>query len=113
MNEREKMQCAGRAKILKALAHPSRVYIVQKLGEKPYCVCELSEMIGADMSTVSKHLSLLKEAGVVTSEKSKQTVYYRLAAPCVIEFLSCLENVIRRTVEQEYAYALEQHDPIS
>jgi ArsR family transcriptional regulator len=108
MNEREKMRCAGRAKIVKALAHPTRVFIVEKLNEKPHCVCELSEMIGADMSTVSRHLSLLKEAGVVTSEKSKQTVHYRLAAPCVIEFFNCLENVIRHTVEHEYAYLLEK-----
>lgn len=113
MNEREKMQCGARAKLLKALAHPSRVYIVQKLSEKPYCVCELTDMIGADMSTVSKHLSLLKEAGIVASEKKKQTVYYRLAAPCVIGFLDCLEKVIRHTVEQEYAYVLEEQEPVS
>ena len=107
------MRCEARAKLLKALAHPSRVYIVQKLNEKPYCVCELTEMIGADMSTISKHLSVLKEAGIVTSEKKKQTVYYQLAAPCVIGFLGCLEKVIRHTVEHEYAYVFDERESVT
>lgn len=108
MNVREKMQCGARARILKALAHPSRMYIIQKLGEKPYCVHELTDMIGADASTVSRHLSVLKNAGIVVSDKKRQTVYYILAAPCILNFLDCIEKVIRQTLRQEYAYLLEK-----
>jgi DNA-binding transcriptional ArsR family regulator len=55
----------ARARIMKALAHPSRLFIVDELSRGERCVCELTEMIGADVSTVSKHLALLKNAGIV------------------------------------------------
>jgi len=51
----------ARARIFKAMAHPTRLFIVDELaqaGER--CVCELTEMIGVDMSTVSRHLAVLK-----------------------------------------------------
>ncbi|MFO7877386.1 MAG: metalloregulator ArsR/SmtB family transcription factor, partial [Desulfovermiculus sp.] len=53
----------SRARIMKALGHPSRLFIVDELSRQDRCVCELTEMIGADISTVSKHLSILREAG--------------------------------------------------
>ena len=46
MNANEKIRSEGRARILKALAHPTRIFIVDKLAEKPYCVCELTGMVG-------------------------------------------------------------------
>ena len=56
----------ARAKIVKAMAHPTRLFIVDELSRRgERCVCDLTEMIGADISTVSKHLSLLKAAGIV------------------------------------------------
>lgn len=83
-----------RAKILKALAHPSRLMMVEELAEGEKCVCELREMVGADMSTVSKHLSVLKNAGLVEHEKRGLQVYYRLKVPCITSFFGCIEAVI-------------------
>ncbi|MDD4310313.1 MAG: metalloregulator ArsR/SmtB family transcription factor, partial [Candidatus Cloacimonetes bacterium] len=51
------------AVILKAMSHSTRLFILDALKEKEHCVCELQELIGSDMSTVSKHLSILKNAG--------------------------------------------------
>jgi len=83
-----------RARIIKAMAHPSRLFIVDRLSKRDYCVNELAEMIGVDISTVSKHLSVLKNAGLVRDEKEGQKVFYRLSVPCVLNFFSCVEAVI-------------------
>lgn len=82
-----------RTKVVKALAHPSRLAMVDALASGERCVCELQELVGADMSTVSKHLSLLKNAGVVLSEKRGQQVWYRLRVPCLLSFFSCVDAV--------------------
>ena len=103
MNETERLRSEGRARILKALAHPSRIFIVDKLSEKPYCVCELTEMIGADTSTVSKHLSILKGAGIISDRKQGTTVYYSLEAPCLLRFISCVEQVIEQNIHKQLA----------
>jgi ArsR family transcriptional regulator len=83
-----------RARILKALAHPSRLLMVETLAKGEHCVCELQALVGADMSTVSKHLSVLKEAGLVQDDKRGLQVYYRLLSPCVLNFFECVESVI-------------------
>jgi DNA-binding transcriptional ArsR family regulator len=84
-----------RAAIMKALAHPTRLLIVEQLGRRETCVCELAAMAGADMSTVSKHLSLLKAAGIVEDDKRGLQVFYRLRCPCVLKFFDCIEGVLR------------------
>ncbi len=84
----------ARAKVLKAMAHPSRLFIIEELEKGERCVCELTEMIGADISTVSKHLSVLKKAGIVIDEKRGNQVFYRLRVPCIISFFGCVEKVL-------------------
>jgi DNA-binding transcriptional ArsR family regulator len=86
----------ARADILKALAHPTRVFIVEELGRGERCVCELRDMIGADMSTVSKHLSLLRAVGLVTDEKRGTQVFYRLECPCILNLFACVEQAARQ-----------------
>ena len=103
MTENEKLRSTERARILKALAHPSRVFIVEKLSEKSYCVCELTEMIGADTSTVSKHLSVLKNAGIIDDEKQGTSVYYSLRCGCIMQFIGCIEQVIKMNLEKQTA----------
>ena len=86
----------------KALAHPSRLLIVEELAQKERCVCELTEMIGADMSTVSKHLSVLKGAGIIQDENRGLQVYYRLKMPCVLRFFDCVGEVIETNVKEQW-----------
>lgn len=103
MDEQTKRRSTERARILKAIAHPSRIFIVEKLSEKPYCVCELTEMIGADTSTVSKHLSILKNAGIIDDEKRGTSVYYSLRCQCIMKFIGCIEQVIKMNLEKQTA----------
>lgn len=84
-----------RARVIKAMAHPSRLFIIEELAKKEYCVRELTDMIGSDVSTVSKHLSVLREAGIVMDEKRGLQVYYSLKMPCILNFFGCVENVLK------------------
>lgn len=79
----------AQAEIFKALGHPSRLLMVEELTRGERCVCELQALVGSDVSTVSKHLSILKGAGVVRDEKRGVNVYYSLALGCVRSFLEC------------------------
>ncbi|MBD3297799.1 MAG: metalloregulator ArsR/SmtB family transcription factor [candidate division Zixibacteria bacterium] len=83
-----------RARILKALAHPTRLFIVDELSRGERCVCELTDLVGDDMSTVSRHLTVLRDAGILESEKRGLQVWYRLKVPCVLNFFGCLEAVM-------------------
>jgi ArsR family transcriptional regulator len=96
MDAKTQAKYEARAKIVKAMAHPARLLIVDELskcGER--CVCELTEMVGTDMSTVSRHLAQLKQAGLVEDEKRGQMVFYRLRVKCVLDFFDCIESVIK------------------
>jgi len=101
MDDQTKARFEARAKIMKAMAHPSRLFILEELSKGERCVCELTEMIGADTSTVSKHLSILKNAGIVDTDKRGTQVYYRLVTPCVLNFFGCVETVLRGNVENQ------------
>lgn len=101
MNKNIRDRYETRARIMKALGHPTRLFIVDELNKQDRCVCELTEMIGADISTVSKHLSILREAGIVDYEKRGTQMHYRLAAPCVLGFFRCLEDMVRTNVQRQ------------
>lgn len=95
MDVKTKAKFEARARIIKALAHPTRLFIVDEIAKGERCVCELTSMIGADISTVSKHLSVLKQAGLVVDEKRGLMVYYRLKTPCLTGLFDCVEGVMR------------------
>lgn len=80
--------------MFKALAHPIRIFFLEKLKEKPWCVCMLAAEAGIPKSAASKHLSQLKEAGLVDDEKKGTQVEYTLTAPCVLEMASCAEGTV-------------------
>jgi DNA-binding transcriptional ArsR family regulator len=87
-------QMEARATVMKALAHPTRLFIVDELSRGERCVCDLTEKVGADVSTVSKHLSVLKSAGIVLDDKRGVQVFYRLRVPCILNFFGCVEAVL-------------------
>jgi len=84
-----------RAAVIKALAHPSRLMIADALAAGERNVGELTTLVGADVSTVSKHLALLKNVGLVDADKRGQAVYYRLHCGCFAEFLGCVDAIAR------------------
>ena len=103
MLQKKQSTLNARAKVLKAMAHPSRLFMIEELEKGERCVCELTEMIGADISTVSKHLSLLKQAGIVIDEKRGNQVFYRLRVPCIINFFGCVEKVLESQSQDQAA----------
>ena len=103
MDVDKKRHLDARARVLKAMAHPSRLFIIEELEKEERCVCDLTEMIGADMSTVSKHLSVLKQAGIVTDDKRGNQVFYRLRVPCILNFFGCVESVLESQAEEHAA----------
>lgn len=86
-------QLDRRVSVIKALAHPSRLTIAEALQAGPVCVGDLEKRIGADMSTVSKHLSLMRNAGLVTCERRGVQVFYRLTCVCLPDFLRCIDEL--------------------
>jgi ArsR family transcriptional regulator len=65
-------------KVMKALSDPNRVKIIKMLQQRFLCVCEMKAALNIAQPTVSKHLKLLEDAGLVTSEKDGLWVNYRL-----------------------------------
>ncbi len=101
MDEKQWSALDARAAILKALAHPARIFIVEKLKDGEQCVNALTGMIGLDTSTVSKHLSVLKNAGIVSDRKAGTSSYYFLRVPCILDFFGCVEQVIISRADQQ------------
>ena len=84
-----------RTRVIKALAHPMRLKIIDQLEiDQERCVCELVDALGCDQPLVSKHLAVLKNAGIVTSRQEGTSVYYKLKTPCVKKFLDCIDHVL-------------------
>lgn len=91
----------ARAEIAKALAHETRLEIIDILKEKgEKCVCELTEILEVSQSTVSKHLGVLKKAGIVESEKEGLNVTYSLQTPCVKRFFNCLDQILEKDLRR-------------
>ncbi len=93
----------ARAQILKVLAHPTRLFLVDVLSRGERCVCELTALVGADMSTVSKHLAMLRSAGILAAEKRGMQVFYRLRMPGVLRCSEYAGEVMVRSAEEQLA----------
>lgn len=85
----------AQAELLKALGHPTRLWIVKQLADGEHCVCDFVNAVGVRFATVSQHLAVLKQAGVLSDEKRGKSVYYRLACPCVLKMLECLGSLTK------------------
>jgi DNA-binding transcriptional ArsR family regulator len=99
-------QCyEARAKVAKALAHPSRLMMLDLLGKTEMSVTEITKAVGADQSTVSKHLAILKETGLIDVRKLGTTSFYRVTCGCLGGFFSCLEAMVESDIKRRQASA--------
>lgn len=105
MDARTQAKYQARAQVLKALAHPSRLLIVDQLAAGEHSVAELTALVGADISTVSKHLAILKTAGLVDDQRRGKQVFYSLRTPCVLSFFGCVETVLSARVQERITLA--------
>jgi ArsR family transcriptional regulator len=83
------------AQVLKALANASRLRIVDRLSRGECSVGDLTALVGSDVSTVSKHLAVLRAHGIVDDRRAGSAVYYRLLTPCVCNFFACATQVLK------------------
>ncbi len=90
-----------RAKIVKAMAHPVRLMIIEYLKKKAHTFSEIFDLFQLDKSTVSKHLLVLKEAGIVSSKKEGAEMIYKLDVPCITDFFTCVTAVIESNVKKQ------------
>ena len=100
MDGNRKTYLEAKSRVLKALGHPTRLLIAEELGRGERCVCEFVDMAGVDYSTISRHLNVMKQAGLIEDEKRGKQVFYRLRVPCVLNFMECVEEVIRSDAEK-------------
>lgn len=101
--EQSRQRYEARAQIAKALAHPSRLLMLDALADKELCVSELTELVGADQSTVSKHLAVLKQAGIVADRKAGTNTFYRVKVGCLQGFWRCIEAVLKENLKTQRA----------
>ena len=92
-----------KAEIIQAAAHPIRLAIIEFLSGGEQCVCDISEHVDSGRSNVSRHLALLLKAGIVESRKEGLKMIYSLKTRCIINFLECVENVLREKIEGNVA----------
>ena len=94
MSHSSQTRSQRRVGIIKALAHPSRLAIAEALQSGELCVCDLRDLVGADLSTVSKHLTVMREVGLLEMEKRGLNVFYRLTCPCLLSFFDCVDSLV-------------------
>jgi len=95
MNAQAARRLERRAAVLKALAHPARLFLLEQLRGGERCVCDLHDLAGGDFSTVSKHLAQLRKAGLLDAEKRGLNVFYRLKDRCVLRLLECADQAVQ------------------
>ena len=94
----------ARARVLKALAHPARLFIVDLLEETgDLCLRDLTARIGATGATVSRHLALLKAAGIVQEERQGQEVHNSLRFKLDFSFFCCAQRLLARDRDRDRA----------
>ena len=88
------------ADIIKAIAQPYRIAIVDFLKDGEQCVCDIAEHIGAERSNVSRHLSVMVSAGILEYRKEGLNVIYSLKTPCILAFFDCITNCIKEQAKE-------------
>lgn len=98
-----KQRIKAKSIIFKALGHPTRLWIVEQLADGEKCVCEFVEAVDVDFSTISKHLSVLRHAGIVDMEKRGKQIFYKLTLPCLLNSLSCIDTLLDNQIQKQIA----------
>jgi DNA-binding transcriptional ArsR family regulator len=89
----DKTWFVDRARVLAALSNPARLRMVVSLADGEKCVCDLAAEVGLDMSTTSRHLVQLRQAGILADDRRGNMVFYSLKATCLPSFLDCLDGL--------------------
>jgi len=100
LNRKKQLLFQKQAAIAKAIAHPLRIAIVDFLREGEQCVCDIAEHVGSERSNVSRHLSVMVNAGILDYRKQGLKVIYALKTPCLLDFFSCVVGVLKQQAKE-------------
>ena len=90
-----------KAEVLQALAHPTRLMILDQLKNGGCCVCKLIPKMGKEQSNISHHLAILRKAGIVECQRKKKEIYYSLNDKSILNALNCLDGFILRSLAEK------------
>jgi ArsR family transcriptional regulator len=91
----------SQAKLLKVLANPARIQILDILREGEHCVCHLEAVLGLRQAYVSQQLMVLREAGLVIDRKDGLRVFYRVTDPGVYGILDVARSLVNRQAQKQ------------
>lgn len=103
VDARENERLRLKAEVFKAMGHPIRLGVIEFLQQGEVCVCDIVEHVGTGMSNVSKHLSVLKKAGIIADRRDGLKIMYRLTMPCAVDFVKCVEGVVLGRLDDQRA----------
>jgi DNA-binding transcriptional ArsR family regulator len=89
--------------VFKALAHPTRLQIINLLKDEPLCVCEILPQLESEQSNTSQHLTVLKNQGIVESKKEGSKVIYSIKSPEIYEMINIAEKIILQQIDETKA----------
>ena len=101
LSKRKQLLFEKQAEIAKAIAHPLRIAVVNFLKDGEHCVCDIAKHVGSERSNVSRHLSVMSNAGLLEYRKEGLKVIYKLKTPCILEFFSCVSRVLKQQVKED------------
>lgn len=101
LSEKKWLLFEKQAEVVKAIAHPLRIAIVDFLKDGEQCVCDIAEHVGSERSNVSRHLSVMVSAGVLRWHKEGLKVIYNLKTPCIVDFLSCVSACLKEQLQED------------
>ena len=100
LTHKKQLLFAKQAEIVKSIAHPLRIAIVDFLKDGEQCVYDIAEHIASERSNVSRHLSVMVSGGVLSYRKEGLKVIYKLRTPCIVDFFSCVSGVLKQQAEE-------------
>lgn len=95
MNADQKKMYKLMAEVISAAGHEIRLAILDYLKDGEQCVCDIVEHVGANRSNVSRHLTVMLNAGLVDQRKVGLKMMYSLRTPCILNITKCVTNVLR------------------
>jgi DNA-binding transcriptional ArsR family regulator len=90
-----------KAEILKAIAQPTRLKILELLKDGERCVCEIYPALEQEQPNISKHLNFMKRAGILDSRKDGLRIIYWIKAHEILEILRNTERIIQHEIEED------------
>ena len=99
MNQINQQEVISIASLFRIVGHPSRIQIIYFLQDNPTCVCDIAKELGLNKSVTSKHLSQLRDVGIVEMKKNGTQVMCSIAMPCIISMMECVIHPDKRIIQ--------------